>query len=179
MVLLNDAGGDAPAGADRDALVFRPRPDIAAALRARGPPRPTALSPPGPAGMIDERGELLAERRGVLGAQIDLILGAVHPEPHRLIRGAPIKIILEFDGYLLCYPGLLAAPGLPAPRSTVMAAGTEVPPSTSTDALARHSAIKRHRDSPRREPGVPIANEDPLVSYLTLWVTIKLTCSAF
>ena len=34
LVLVNDAGGDAPALADRDALVFRPRPDIAAALPA-------------------------------------------------------------------------------------------------------------------------------------------------
>jgi hypothetical protein len=34
FVLLNDVRGDAPALADRDALVFRPRPDIAAALPA-------------------------------------------------------------------------------------------------------------------------------------------------
>ena len=73
-----------------------------------GPPRPAALSP-GPAGVIDERCEIAAERRGVLGAQIDLILGAIHPEPHPSICRAPIKIILEFDGYLLCHPGLLAA----------------------------------------------------------------------
>ena len=34
FVLLHDARGDAPAVADRDALVFRPRPDTAAALAA-------------------------------------------------------------------------------------------------------------------------------------------------
>ena len=34
FVLLDDAGRDAPALADRDALAFRPRPDIAAALPA-------------------------------------------------------------------------------------------------------------------------------------------------
>jgi hypothetical protein len=34
FVLLNDAGGDASAVADRDALLFGPRPDIAAALTA-------------------------------------------------------------------------------------------------------------------------------------------------
>ena len=34
FVLLNDARGDAPALANRDALVFRPRPDIATALPA-------------------------------------------------------------------------------------------------------------------------------------------------
>src|SRR6266487_697751 len=60
-------------------------------------------------------------------------------------------------------------------RSTVLAAGTEAPPSTSTDALARHSAIKRHGDSPRREPGVPIANEDRLVVPDTLGTKIKLS----
>ena len=61
--------------------------------------------------MIDERCELAAERRGVLLAQIDLILGAIDPEAHRLVCRAPIKIILEFDGYLLCHHGLLAALG--------------------------------------------------------------------
>jgi hypothetical protein len=34
FVLLNDAGGDAPAVADRDALVFRPRADAAAVFAA-------------------------------------------------------------------------------------------------------------------------------------------------
>jgi hypothetical protein len=34
FVLRNDAGGDAPAVADRDALVLRPRPDITAVLTA-------------------------------------------------------------------------------------------------------------------------------------------------
>jgi hypothetical protein len=34
FVLLDNARRDAPALADRDALVFRPRPDIAAALTA-------------------------------------------------------------------------------------------------------------------------------------------------
>jgi len=41
--------------------------------------------------MIDERCELAAERRSVLLAQIDLILGAIYPEPHRLIRRAPSR----------------------------------------------------------------------------------------
>jgi len=72
-------------------------------------PQPAALSPPGLAGMFDERCELLAERRGVLLAQIDLILGAIHLEPHRLVCRTAIKIILEFDGYLLCHPGLPCA----------------------------------------------------------------------
>src|SRR5689334_6114983 len=74
--------------------------------------------------MLDERSELAAQRRGVLLAQIDLIVPTIHPEPHRLIRRTPIKIIFELDGYLLCHPRLLAAPGLHRTRSTVTAAGT-------------------------------------------------------
>src|SRR6266487_178393 len=110
FVLLNDAGGDAPAFADRDALVFRPRPDTTAALATGcGTPRPAALCPSSLAGMVDEGRELAAERRGVLPAQIDLILRAVQAESHRRIRPAPINIVFERDGGLLCHPGLLTA----------------------------------------------------------------------
>jgi hypothetical protein len=54
--------------------------------------------------MLDERRELSAERIGVLGAQIDLIVGAAEPEPHRLIRRASIKVVFQRDGNLLCHP---------------------------------------------------------------------------
>src|SRR6266487_6207102 len=74
-----------------------------------GTPRPAALCPSSLAGMVDEGRELAAERRGVLPAQIDLILRAVQAESHRLIRPAPIKIVFERDGGLLCHPGLLTA----------------------------------------------------------------------
>jgi len=74
--------------------------------------------------MLDERCELAAQRRSVLLAQIDLILGVIDPESHRFIGRATIEIILEFDGYLLCHPGLPAALEIPAPRSTVLTAGT-------------------------------------------------------
>jgi len=43
---------------------------------------------------------------GVLLAQIDLIVRAVDPEPHRLIGRAAVKIVFERDGYLLCHLGL-------------------------------------------------------------------------
>jgi hypothetical protein len=46
-----------------------------------------------------QRCELAAERRGVRGAQIDLILGAIDPEAHRLGCRAPIKIIFESGGW--------------------------------------------------------------------------------
>jgi len=116
FVLLNDAGGDAPAFADRDAVFFRPRPDVGAALTARcTTPRQAARSPPGLAGMVDEWCELPPERRGVLGAQVDLVLGPADGEPHRLIRRAAIEIVFERDGYLLSRPRLLDCDRLFAP----------------------------------------------------------------
>ena len=174
VVLLNDAGGDAPAGADSDALVFRPRPDIAAAVPAgRGPPRPAALSPPGLAGMIDERGELAAQRRGVLLAQIDLIFRTIHPEPHRLLRRAPIKIIFELDGYLLRHPASWLRWGyLHRTRSTVMAAGTRGA-AIQFNRCARPGAISSAARQPA--PGVPIANEERLVEPDSLGTTIELS----
>jgi hypothetical protein len=57
----------------------------------------------------------LTERRGVAGAQIDLILSAIQPEPHGLVRRATIKIVLQRDSNLLCHPGLLTPNRLPAP----------------------------------------------------------------
>jgi len=43
--------------------------------------------------MLDEGRELFAERPGVLLAQVDLVLGAAYPEPHRLGCRASIKIV--------------------------------------------------------------------------------------
>jgi hypothetical protein len=52
----------------------------------------------------DKGHQLPAERSGVLGAQVDLVLGAAEPESHRLIRRAAIKVVFQRDGYLLCHP---------------------------------------------------------------------------
>jgi hypothetical protein len=35
--------------------------------------------------MFDKRRDLLAEAPGILGAQVDFRIGAVDPEPHRLL----------------------------------------------------------------------------------------------
>ena len=162
LVLPNDAGGDAPPGADRDALGLCPRPDAPAAVPAGcGPPTPAGLSPPGLAGMLDERCELAAQRSSCSDRS--------HTRRHRpriapFHRPGPIKIILEFDGYLLCHPGLLAALEIPAPRSTVLAAGTY-------GAGSRPQRIhppSRTRSAQPRQPAprtrcVPIAYENRLV----------------
>jgi len=56
--------------------------------------------------VLDERRQLLAERGRVLLAQIDLIVRATEGEPHRLIRRAAIKVVLQRDGYSLSHLNL-------------------------------------------------------------------------
>jgi hypothetical protein len=65
--------------------------------------------------MDQKRRQLAAERPRVVLAQVDLIRRAAEPEPHRLIRRAPVKIVFQHDGYLRCHPGLLDCDGLSAP----------------------------------------------------------------
>jgi len=92
--LVDNAGRDSPAVADREALGFGPRPDVAAALTARcGPRWPAPLTWPSLTGVLDEGCEFLTERPGVLLIQIDLVLRAAEPEPHRLTGRASVKII--------------------------------------------------------------------------------------
>jgi len=92
LVLLNELAGMRPwaltvmpwACAHARMLPLRSR------LDAVRPPR-AGLSPPGLAGMLDERCELAAQRRSVLLAQIDLLLGAIDPESHRFIGRPPSR----------------------------------------------------------------------------------------
>jgi hypothetical protein len=52
---------------DRQAVLFRPGPDVTRALAARrSTPGPAGLGMPGPAGVLEERRELLAERAAFL-----------------------------------------------------------------------------------------------------------------
>src|SRR5262249_39029846 len=107
LILRYHPGWDAPPLTDRDAMVLRPGPDIAAELTARrGAGRPAKLSPPGLAGVLDERCELLAERGRVLLAQVDFIVRATEREPHRLIRRAAIQIVFQGYGYSLSHLNL-------------------------------------------------------------------------
>src|SRR5215467_3473342 len=86
LVLLGHTRGDTSPVADRDALVFRPGPDVRAALTAgRGPPGPAPLPRP-PCGYAHEgRGFADGTHRRSL-AQVNLILCGTGPEPHRLIH---------------------------------------------------------------------------------------------
>src|SRR5215472_2966566 len=56
--------------------------------------------------MFDEGRELPAERPGVLLIQIDLVLRAAQPEPHRLVCRTSVKIVFKRDSYPRCHPDL-------------------------------------------------------------------------
>jgi hypothetical protein len=103
-------------------------------------------------------------RRSVLLAQIDLILGAIDPESHRFTGRATIEIILEFDGYLLCHRGLPAAPEIPAPRSTALAAGTYGAGSRLTGCTTRPAG----RDQLSRAPAGAARQVCPLPTRIVL-----------
>src|SRR5689334_15399358 len=121
LVPLHHAGRDAPALTDHDAVVFRPRPDVTAVLPAGlSTSRSARLRSPGLAGVLKVRRELLAERGGVAGPQVDLIAGAIDGEPDGLIGRAAVEVVFECDGYFLGHSSLPAAVVLapyPGPRS--------------------------------------------------------------
>src|SRR5215469_6342046 len=94
LVLRHDAGGNASAVADRDALGLRPGADLTAALASgRRTGRSTAGPPPCLARVLHEWLQARAECPGVLPAEVELVLRAADPEPHCLLRRAAIKII--------------------------------------------------------------------------------------
>ena len=100
LLFARRAGRDTPTLADGDAMVFRPGPDIAAALAAgRAARRSVQLNSPRLAGMLEERCELLAEGDGVLGAEVDLIVRATEAEPYGLIGWAAVNVVLPSRRY--------------------------------------------------------------------------------
>jgi hypothetical protein len=87
FVLLDHARRDAAALADRDTLVLRPRPDIAAALTACcGTYRSAALSSSSLAGVFDVGRDLPAEPAGVL--LLRSISDSEPPSPNRNVSSA-------------------------------------------------------------------------------------------
>src|SRR4029077_20551202 len=86
VVLLCHTGRDAPALTDHDPVTFRPGPDITRVLPAgRNTPRPARLRPRGPARVLNVGRKLPAERGGVAGPQVDLIVRAIDGDPDGLI----------------------------------------------------------------------------------------------
>jgi hypothetical protein len=180
LVLLHHAGRNAPALTDRQAVLLRAGPDITGALPpGRGPPRPARRSPPRAAGVLNIGRELLAERRRVLGAQVNLIIGAVKGKPHCLLGRATGQIVFQHDGYFLrrlpSRPSIVLAPyrsrcPLPRPATPQIRCGARssgtparqripggrpsaVPLRSVTRANRRRSASIRLRYG--RQPGPP------------------------
>src|SRR5262249_53346928 len=163
LVLLYHARGDPPALTDRDAVVFRPGPDVTGALAARrGPAGPARLRAPGPAGVLDERRQLLAERRRVPLAQIDLIVRATEGEPHRLVRGAAIKIVFQRDGYSLSHLNLPNCAGcLHRTQAKVIHHSRNAADQTRVTSGGRTTVRSRYADG---SPLAPLI--DPLLSVI-------------
>src|SRR5262249_61131499 len=102
VVCAGQVGREAAGLTDRQAVLLGRGPDIPGALPAgRGPPGPARRCPPRPAGVLNVGRELLAERGGVLGAQVDLIVGALEGKPHRLPGRAASQIVFQHD-----WPGI-------------------------------------------------------------------------
>jgi hypothetical protein len=55
--------------------------------------------------MFDEGRELLAERGRVLLVQVDLVLGAFHREPYRLVPGPPSRSSSRTTVIFVAIPG--------------------------------------------------------------------------
>src|SRR5215471_21098450 len=104
VVLPYHPGRDPPALTDRQAALLRPRPDITRTLTVgRRVPLSAGLCPSSLAGVLNVGRELLVERGGVLGAQVDFVVGALEGEPHGLIGRAAGEVVLQSDGYLLSH----------------------------------------------------------------------------
>jgi hypothetical protein len=92
VVLLYHTGGDAPALADHHAMLLCPCADISGALAVgHSPPGAARMRPPGPACVLKVGRELLAERGGILGVQVDLVVGAIEREPDGCSAGPPVR----------------------------------------------------------------------------------------
>src|SRR5215510_11773606 len=130
-------------------MFFCPDPDITRALPAgRGPPGPAALGAPGPAGMLEVGPELLAERSGVLGVQVDLTVGAIEGEPHRLLCRAAGQVVFQRDGHFLGHPtlSLIAMVAAPYPGQC---------PSASRNAADHASNTGKGHGPAGASPGSP------------------------
>jgi len=79
-------------------------------------------------------GVLLAKGTGVLGAQVDLVLGAVEPESQRLIRGAAIQVVFPR------YSDLLSRLSLQCRRAGFAAPSPAMIPHTSRNG-ADHTPV--------------------------------------
>src|SRR6201995_3883894 len=99
------AGGHAAAVLELDALFLGPGPHVLGVDVARCVPAPGPARRPSAAADAPGRGHVAAESRpqflGVLGVQVDLVIGTVQPELNTAFCFAPIEIVDEEGLYFL------------------------------------------------------------------------------
>lgn len=101
FVFRNHVGGQPSVVSDLETMFFCPGTDSTAPLTASASSRLRTLSRSGGAGMVDERGQLLAEALSVLRVQVNLKNPAVQPEQNRLVSWTACQIIFELSLNLL------------------------------------------------------------------------------
>lgn len=92
FVLPGEAGRDAAAFADLDAVFHGPGPDGSVVLAAAGIRRVGTAGAAGPSGVLDEQHQLDPEPARVVGVQVDLVLLRVQAESDSLLRRAAVEI---------------------------------------------------------------------------------------
>ena len=108
-VLAEDFGRDASAAADGDALWARRGSPSGVDLGVPGRTPAARAAAAGAAGSACRAGfshvlvECFAESGGVLGVEVDLVVGAVESEQDRLVGAGAIQIVGECDENLLGY----------------------------------------------------------------------------
>lgn len=108
---LLDGGGDAAAVGDLVAVAARPVPDRdgvlpvgCGALRCAG--GGAAAASAGAAGVIDPGRQVLPQGGGVLGVEVDLVVGAVQAEGDGLVGGEGVVEVVDQGGGGLLGPRL-------------------------------------------------------------------------
>ena len=105
LELDHQFGRHPPAVLHLDALRLGPLADLGAVHPARRCPAPAPGWPPrtapGPPGRMHIARQRIPQRLGMLGVQVDLVLGAVQPEADSALSLAAIKVVDEQGLYLM------------------------------------------------------------------------------
>ena len=161
-----------------DALRLGPLADLGGAspsARAHAPPGKAPRTASGPAGRPHVARQLIPQCLGVLGIQVDLVLGAVQPEPDSAFSLAAVEVIDEQGLYLMGHD-CCSVPGVspmhqrrqpdtagvePHRRAVMRTVRPQVKDGSPTSLCSRTGASRswtqviRHAGGPA--PGTPVA----------------------